>query len=78
MGESADALYVAARIDPTHDLPVMVLDSYGTALPPPSGIVRQMVGGLFERLTSAFRSGTPGTGNAAFRDTAMRARSNAG
>lgn len=53
LGEPADALYVATRIDATHDLPVMVLDSYGAALPPPSGFVRQLLVGLLTDYGSA-------------------------
>jgi hypothetical protein len=71
VGEPADALYVSSSIDAAHDVPVMVLDSYGVALPPPRGIVGQMVGGLFDRLTSRFRSEAPDSGNPAFRDAAM-------
>ena len=71
LGEPADALYVATRIDATHDLPVMVLDSYGAALPPPSGFVRQLFIGLLNRSASVLWGGTPGAANGAFRDTAM-------
>lgn len=71
LGEPTDALYVATRIDATHDLPVIVLDSYGVALPPPSGLGRQLFIGLLNRSASLLWGGTPGSVNGPFQDTAV-------
>jgi hypothetical protein len=37
VGKAQAAIYVARNFDQSHDLPVLVLDSYGVALPAPTG-----------------------------------------
>lgn len=44
IGAAADAIYISSSLDATHDVPVMVLDSYGVALPAPSMFPGSMTG----------------------------------